>query len=132
MLLDFILGDGMGTNKSIVLLCAILLAGCASKATDLEASYVSPNQYRSYDCDQLMEEGQRVSQRAAVASGQQDKKRTGDAVVTTVGAIVFWPALFFIDGDGPKAAEVSRLKGEMEAIEQASIQKKCNIQFRRK
>ena len=76
-------------------------------------------------------EGQRVSQRAAIASGQQDKDRSKDAVATTVGVVLFWPALFFIDGDGPKAAELGRLKGEMDAVESASIQKKCNIRFKR-
>jgi hypothetical protein len=65
------------------------------------------------------------------ASGQQDKSRTGDKVATTVGVVLFWPALFFIDGDGPKAAELAQLKGQMDAIESASIQKKCRIEFQR-
>ena len=51
--------------------------------------------------------------------------------MTTVGVVIFWPALFFIDGDNQKTAELARLKGEMEALEQASIQKNCGIQFQR-
>ena len=53
-------------------------------------------------------------------------------MATTVGVVLFWPALFFIAGDGPKAAELGRLKGEMDAIESAAIQKKCGIQFKRR
>jgi hypothetical protein len=87
-------------------------------------------QYESLTCPQLAEEAQRVSHRAAVAAGVQDQKATNDAVATTVGAIVFWPALFFIGGDKGNAAELGRLKGEMDAIEQASIRKNCGIQFR--
>jgi hypothetical protein len=53
------------------------------------------------------------------------------AVATGVGVVLFRPALFFIKGDSTTAAEVARLKGEMDPIEQASIQKKCGIEFRR-
>jgi hypothetical protein len=44
-------------------------------------------------------------------------------------AIVKWPAAFFVGGDKQTAAELSNMKGQMVAVEQASIAKKCNIQF---
>jgi len=34
-------------------------------------------------------------------------------------------------GDGATAGELARLKGELEAIERISIQKKCGIEFRK-
>lgn len=71
-----------------------------------------------------------MSARASQAMGAQDKKAENDAAAMAVGMILFWPALFFIKGDSETAAEVSRLKGEMEAIEQASIAKNCGIEFR--
>jgi hypothetical protein len=80
-------------------LLALAVAGCASKSTDIAASYVSPLQYESLTCPQLAEEAQRVSHRPAVAAGVQDQKATNDAVATTVGAIMFWPAPFFIGGE---------------------------------
>jgi hypothetical protein len=43
---------------------------------------------------------------------------------------MFWPAAFFVASDRPNAAEAGRLKGEMQAPEQVSIQKNCGIQFR--
>jgi hypothetical protein len=43
--------------------------------------------------------------------------------------ILFWPAAFLIKGNGANAQEVAQLKGNMDAIEQANIQKKCGIQF---
>jgi hypothetical protein len=52
------------------------------------------------------------------------------AVATTVGVIIFWRSLFFIGGDKQNAAELTQLRGEMDAIEQTSIRKKCGIQFR--
>jgi hypothetical protein len=92
---------------------------------------VSPIQYQSYSCAQIAQEAQRVSQRAAQAAGIQDEKSTNDAVAMGVGLVLFWPGLLFIKGDGTTAAELGRLKGEFEALEQASIQKNCDIQFQR-
>ena len=46
-----------------------------------------------------------------------------------VGLVLFWPALFFIKGNDEKAGELARVRGEMEAIQQASIEKNCGIKF---
>lgn len=110
---------------------AFSLGACAKSADSISAAYVSPMQYASYSCPQLREEATRLSSRAIQATGEQNSKATSDAVATTVGVVLFWPALFFIKGDSSTAAEVARLKGEMDALEQASIQKKCGIQFQR-
>jgi hypothetical protein len=116
---------------SCVVLFALALGGCATSSDKITASYVSPMQYETWNCRQLAEEAQRISSRAAAAAGAQDSQVTKDAVATTVGVIVFWPALFLIGGDKQNAAELARLKGEMEAIEQTSIRKNCGIQFQR-
>jgi hypothetical protein len=87
-------------------------------------------QYDSFNCRQLAEEAQRISARAAQAAGAQDSQATKDTVATTAAIIIFWPAAFFVQGDKQNAAELARLKGEMEAIEQVSIRKQCGIQFR--
>lgn len=107
------------------------LSGCASNAGNIKAAYVSPMSYQQYNCSQIGAEAGRLSRRVAEVSGAQDQKATNDAVVTGVALVVFWPAAFMLSGDGPTAAELSRLKGEMEALEQVSIQKSCNIQFAR-
>jgi hypothetical protein len=48
-----------------------------------------------------------VSARAAEASGAQDQKATNDAVATTVGVIVFWPALFMVKGNDTRRQRAS-------------------------
>lgn len=111
-------------------LAALFMAGCASKSADIAPAYVSPMTYQSYTCPQLAAEAQRVSAAAAAAAGQQDGQSTKDAVATTVGVIIFWPTLFLIGGDKQNAAQLAVLKGQMDAIEQASIQKNCGLQFR--
>jgi hypothetical protein len=67
-----------------------------------------------------------------VVSGAQDQKRSNDALATAAAVVVFWPAAFFVGGNGQTAAELGQLKGQMAAIEQASIAKKCAIQFQGK
>jgi hypothetical protein len=120
------------SNKAAVFAAAVAVAGCASRAENISAAYVSPLQYQNYSCAQLGEEASRIASRAAQVAGVQDSKATNDAVATGVGVIIFWPALFLIKGDSTTAAELARLKGEMEAIERVSIEKKCNIRFQQK
>jgi hypothetical protein len=108
---------------------AMALASCAKDANQVGASYISPITYQSYTCPQLSEEAQRVSARAAETAGVQDQKATNDKVAVGVGLIVFWPALLFTKGNDENTAELARLKGQMDAIEQVSIQKRCGITF---
>jgi hypothetical protein len=110
---------------------SLLAAGCASRSEDVAASYASPTMYSSYNCRELNAEAQRVSAAAAAASGAQDSQRTKDAVATTAALVVFWPAAFFVSGNNAQTAELARLKGQMQAIEGASVQKKCGISFQR-
>jgi hypothetical protein len=110
----------------------ILLVGCASSSDEIRAQYISPLQYQDLSCQQIGAEAQRVSARASEVAGVQDEKSTNDAVATGVGIVLFWPSLFFIKGDGQTAAELGRLRGEFDALEQASIRKNCGIQFPRK
>jgi hypothetical protein len=118
-------------KAGLAIALALTAAGCASRSDNIAAAYVSPNNYASYTCPMLREEATRVSSRAIQASGAQDSKATNDAVATGVAVVLFWPAAFLIKGEGASAAEVARLKGEMDAIEQASIQKRCGIEFRK-
>lgn len=53
----------------------VLLAGCASKPENIQATYMSPMTYEPYSCEQLAQEGQRISARAAQVAGVQDKNR---------------------------------------------------------
>lgn len=119
----------MRVFKLLPLVGLVISAGCAQKSDKISAAYVSPVAYQTYSCRQLAEEAQRVSSRGAQIMGVQNKQAESDAVATGVALVLFWPAAFFIKGNKTNAAEVARLKGEMEAIEQASIKKNCKIKF---
>lgn len=117
-------------KKTVIALGATaMLAGCATPPKDIAPTYVSTGLYENLSCDQLRGEAEAVSARAARAYGAQDKARSQDAAMTGVSLILFWPAAFFLKGDGATAAEVGRLKGEMQAIEQVNRIKNCGITF---
>ena len=130
---DKLQSQGQKKTRSTLLAAAaeLRLAGCAEKAENIGAAYVSPLAYQGFSCKQIAQEASRVSSRVGEVSGVQNKKATDAAVATGVALVVFWPAAFFINGDIQTAAELSRLKGELEALEQASIKKNCGIVFQR-
>ncbi len=114
-----------------VFLVAALTWGCATKSDEVAATYVSPYQFENLTCPQVAEEAQRISYRAKELAGVQDSKRTKDQVATTVAVVVFWPAAFLVGGDDRNTAELARLRGELQALEQVAIRKRCSIQFQR-
>ncbi len=117
------------TNVLFTTVLAGLLMGCATQPKDLPTAYVSPLQYKDYSCDQISMEMSRVSRKVNELRGVLKEDASNDTAQMAIGLIIFWPALFFLEGgDGADAAEFSRLKGEFEALEQVSIQKSCGIQ----
>lgn len=121
---------GMRARGAAAMICAVIVAGCASSSDKVTSQYVSPIQYQSYTCQQLAEEASRISTRVSQLSGVQDQKASSDAVATGVAVVIFWPAAFLVGGNDQTTAELSRLKGEFETIEKVSVQKNCATQFR--
>lgn len=87
------------------------------------AVYVSSG----YDCEQVRSEPMRVSGRVREVAGAQKQQADSDAIAMGVGLVLFWPALFFLAGGNDRKEELSRLKGEYDALEQAAIQKTCPV-----
>ncbi len=108
-------------NSGIVFTTVVLFA-CAS---DAGAEYVSPVTYNGHNCVQLGHAAQFASHRAVVVARAQER-RTKDNLATG-----YWPPIYLQGRDDPLAAELSQLKVHIAAIEQASIQKGCHIQFER-
>ena len=55
------MGDGVMGKLFILVTFTGALTACASQPEDIHTAYVSPLQYKSYDCDQLSMEAERVS-----------------------------------------------------------------------
>lgn len=116
-------------KPSLMIASMSLLAACASNPDKLAPSYVSPVGYESYSCEQIGSELDRVNHRATDLHTSLKKEANADTAQMAVGLILFWPSLFFLEGgDGPEAAEYSRLKGERDALQKVSSQKSCTTQ----
>jgi hypothetical protein len=114
---------GLGVGVGI-----LALVGCASQPEELATQYVSPVQYQGLDCEQVsLEMFFNDTATTEIYTGLK-KTADNDAAQMGVGLVLLWPTLFFLEGgDGPQAAEYSRLKGEYEALESVAVQKKCSV-----
>ena len=108
-------------------LCACLaVSACASAPDEISAQFISPTVYASYTCDQIRTDLIRIGDRVAVLSGQQRRRASQDGWAVA-GSLIFWPALFFLMR-GDKADEISRLKGEYDALNAVATEKRCAAQ----
>ena len=119
-------------NLTIVSAAVVLATvGCASSPNKIAAQYVSPMAYQGYDCEQIALEQNRIERRTGELDQSLKKEANADKWQMGVGLILFWPALFMLEGgDGPEASEYARLRGEYNALSEVSIMKKCQIQFK--
>ena len=110
--------------------CLLFIAtGCATSPDEMSSAYVSPLIYKNYDCDQLIMESDRISRRVQSMHAKLDQRADDDAAKMTIGLILFWPTLFFLDGDSDGVIEYKRLKGESEAVHQAAVAGKCDLRL---
>ena len=115
-------------NCIVLLLSVFLFSGCATNPKKISAAYVSPLIYKDYDDDQIIMEMDHVGQRTATLYNSLSSEAGADTAQMAVGLVLFWPALFFLEGgDGPEAAEYARLKGEYEALRKVAVQRKISL-----
>ena len=114
-----------------IALTGVLLASCAQDTSQIRPAYVSPLEYKDYDCDMLQAEAIRVTRQASELGARVNDTAETDDAQMAVGMILFWPALFFLEGEETADThQYAELKGRITAIEEASIRKKCGIEFR--
>lgn len=110
-----------------VVAVALLASACASQPDKIQTAYVSPMKYAGYDCQQVVMEMDHIGRRTTELHMALQTKANNDGAQMAIGMLLFWPALFFLEGgDGPEAAEYARLKGEHEALRQTAVQNKCD------
>jgi hypothetical protein len=93
-------------------------------------TYVPPFAYSKYDCPHLVREAHALSARAGALMGVQPPSRGADANINK-GDVVLWPRVFSLVGDKNVADELALMRGQMLAIEEASVRSQCSIQFQR-
>ena len=86
----------------LALAIAALVGACASNPDTVDPIYVSPSTFENLTCRQIGEEQKRITREEAANTH---------------------------DGKASDATQAGVLKGAMEALEQVSIEKNCNIEF---
>lgn len=114
---------------ALAMLTSVLL-GCASHPDKIDAAYVSTLKYEPYTCEQISLEMEIVEQRTDDLYQTLRKTRRADNWQAGVG-ILLLPTLFALEGgDGVEASEYAFLKGDYEALRNASLHKQCGMQSR--
>ena len=110
----------------------VVLAGCGPSLAGAEpkSTYVPPSAYLMYDCQQLGREARALSSRSATLAGMQQSVRTGDSSDND-STVIPWPRAFSLIGDKDIADKLALMRGQMLAIEEASVRAQCSIQFQR-
>lgn len=103
----------------------ILLAGCATRSSDVKPLPSDPAAFAMLNCDGLYAEADKVQRRAADVAYAVDERVGNNVIALGVGATVFWPAMLAMRPDGPDAAELGRLRGRYEALQTALAQRAC-------
>lgn len=115
-----------------IAVAAVALAACAPKPENVKPAYAPQALYDNLSCNQIATEAVATSNKAHDAAGKERRHRHQDQAIVATGLVVFWPALFFTHGKNTgSVANLSETKGEMQALEAASEQKKCGIVFNR-
>lgn len=103
------------------------LSACATHPDSIGARYVSPVAYHGYDCNQLGDERNRLRNEVDRVAGLQRENANGDAVMMTVGLVIFWPALIGMAATKDRGDELGRLKGEYDAVDAQMRMKQCQM-----
>ena len=103
--------------------------GCASRPEQIDPAHVSPVTYKGLSCDEIESEARQVLILADRLAAQVDDRAQSDDVKLAIGLFLFFPPIFFLEGDGPEATQYARLQGEYIALRDAASAKQCTIEF---
>jgi hypothetical protein len=119
---------GAHIMKYILTIALVLIAGCSTNPKNIDAAYVSPGRYSSYDCHQLHIEMEHVTRKTTDLYASLKKRNKKDKWMMGVGMVIFWPTLFALSGgDSTEANQYAQLQGEEEAIRTAMVRKNCQL-----
>jgi hypothetical protein len=107
-----------------VSLLVITFSGCAPKANQVPASYVSHSKYMNKSCEALDYKMENISKELVLATKDQNSAHNRDVAMAVVGTILFWPA-YFAMAISDDSEHLSYLKGEYQALDEAMINKGC-------
>lgn len=113
----------MKKTTAVLLSLMIALSGCAGRAANPVAQ-ILPNDSR-LSCRELVLEININNRAIAGLMGEQKRKANNNAVAVGVGAIVFFPALFFMNLKGADKAEALAYQRRNQGLLERHKVKRC-------
>ena len=108
------------SNFAVLTASLVFLSACATRPESISASFVSHEKYAGRDCAQLGMDLSNARSELQKYSSKQDTKANIDA------ATVFFALIPASKLSGDHAGDVAKWKGEVEAVETATIKAGCN------
>jgi hypothetical protein len=121
--------EGYSLRTAGLVFITLLLSACSTSSDNILAQYVPPEKYQGLTCWEIGTEGKRVASRVAEISGDGYSNTSGATWLVAPSIVVRWPTPWFATSE-EEATELSKLKGEFEALEQASALKRCGLSFK--
>jgi hypothetical protein len=113
----------MRFHSLIVLVGSVSVSSPSSGATN---EYMSALNYQKYTCQQLAAEAQATASRALRLARMTSDKHMSKGVREAETVVIRWPDL---SSDALDNTPTANIKTQMLIIEEARIEKQCNIQF---
>ncbi|WP_112663996.1 hypothetical protein [Microvirga flavescens] len=108
---------------ALLLSASFLLAGCGGReARPVQSTNVGDV---SLDCPAIAREFQANERQIVATIQEKDNANAKNAILGVAGAVVFFPALFFIDPKSPERVEIEALRNRNGVLEDIARAKRC-------
>jgi hypothetical protein len=112
--------------RAIIAAFAVVLSFSPSKAED-SSEPISAAAYQKLSCLQIAEEGRSVSRKGFALSGLQPGTGGSNITETKSAVVIVWPTLRNVGAEN--VARLRHADRQMAALERASVESQCSIQF---
>lgn len=103
-------------RKYLALLVGALLSSCATQPGKILPATTLTSAYQNVDCATLLRDRTQELDALLTLNTRQKNAANTDTALFWVGTLVFWPAYFGMFATENHADEISRLKGEQQAM----------------
>ena len=114
-----------------IFVLTMVLSACATHPDKIDPMVQPTTVYNEWTCERISLALIGNENELKRYVDNQQSKRTWDNVKMTAGLVLFWPTLFFIDGDGYDANKIAELRGEREALQKVAERERCDTFYGR-
>jgi hypothetical protein len=109
-------------------LCSMVLVGCAGRTAAPVAQYQYGDQHKP--CEHLKVEMSELQNDIALKSKKADNTQGANVALAVTGAILFWPALFFMDLSEADRIELEALRKRHNALVRLCVDRDCGYEYK--